>query len=102
MTVYVAEVKGKGIAAFHADDHSCAELRVRDRIFRDDLMALATGCVPLWDGISDILIRQAHADEEAQWRASHSRAIRQGNIAANDDEWVAFLVSLTDPDRRRR
>ena len=43
MTVYVAEIKGRGIAAFHANNGSDAERLVRDRVFRDDLMVLATG-----------------------------------------------------------
>ena len=38
MTVYVAEIKGRGIAAFHANNGSDAERLVRDRVFRDDLM----------------------------------------------------------------
>ena len=49
MTVYVAEIKGRGIAAFHANNGSDAERLVRDRVFRDDLMVLATGGLPLWD-----------------------------------------------------
>jgi hypothetical protein len=43
MTVYVAEIKGRGIAAFHANNGSDAERLVRDRVFRDDFMVLATG-----------------------------------------------------------
>jgi len=43
MTVYVAEIKGRGVAAFHANNGSDAERLVRDRVFRDDLMVLATG-----------------------------------------------------------
>jgi hypothetical protein len=35
MTVYVAEIKGRGIAAFHANNGSDAERLVRDRVFRD-------------------------------------------------------------------
>ena len=42
MTVYVAEIKGRGIAAFHADNGAEAERLVRDRVFRDDLMVLAS------------------------------------------------------------
>ena len=32
-----------------------------------------------------------------EWRASRARAIRRGNIESDDDEWIAFLVVLTDP-----
>jgi hypothetical protein len=42
MTFYVAEIKGRGVAAFHANNGSDAERLVRDRVFRDDLMVLAT------------------------------------------------------------
>jgi hypothetical protein len=85
MTVYVAEIKGRGIAAFHANNGSDAERLVRDRVFRDDLMVLAaTGGLPLWDGVTDIEVRLARPDEEAKWRASRAKAIRQGNIEEND------------------
>ena len=96
MTVYVAEIKGRGIAAFHANNGSDAERLVRDRVFRDDFMVLATGGLPLWDGVTDIEVRLARPDEEAKWRASRAKAIRQGNIEENDVGWIAFLVALTD------
>src|SRR6266511_1143894 len=96
MTVYVAEIKGRGIAAFHADNGSDAERLVRDRVFRDDFMVLATGGLPLWDGVTDIEVRLARPDEEVKWRASRAKAIRQGNIEENDVGWIAFLVALTD------
>src|SRR5215211_833688 len=84
MTVYVAEIKGRGIAAFHADNGSDAERLVRDHVFRDDFMVLATGGLPLWDGVTDIEVRLARPDEEVKWRASRAKAIRQGNIEEND------------------
>jgi hypothetical protein len=101
MTVYVADIGGRGVAAFQADSDSDAEL-ARDRVFRDDLMVLTTGGLPLWDGVSAIEIRQARSGEAAKWRASHARAISQGNIEGADEAWIAFLVALTDPHRRGR
>lgn len=101
MIVYVAEIKGRGIAAFNATETAKAEHFVCDRTFLDDLMVLRTGGLPLWDGVSKIYIRQAFPQEEAKWQASHSKAIRHGNIEADDEEmWLTFLVSLTKPDRR--
>jgi hypothetical protein len=101
MPVYVAAIKSRSIAAFHAHNGSDAENRVRARIFRDDLMTLATGGLPLWDGVTDIDVREALPNEESKWRASRAKAIRQGDIECKDDAWIAFLVPLTDPDRRR-
>ena len=54
MTVYVADIGGRGVAAFQADSDSDAERLARDRVFRDDLMVLTTGGLPLWDGVSAI------------------------------------------------
>jgi hypothetical protein len=99
MTVYVADIGGKGVAAFEADSDSDAERLARDRVFRDDLMVLTTGGLPLWDGVSDIEIRHARPGEAAKWRASRARAISQGDIEGAEEAWIAFLVALTDPHR---
>jgi hypothetical protein len=102
MTIYVAEIKGRSVAAFRADNGSDAERFVRDRVFRDDLMVLATGGLPLWDGVTEIQVRHARPDEEARWLASRAKAIRHGNIEGEEDAWIAFLVALTDPQRWKR
>ena len=59
MTVYVAAIKGRGIAAFYAENGAAAMVRVLDPLFRDDLMVLATDGLPLWDGMADIQVRPA-------------------------------------------
>jgi len=102
MTVYVVEIKGRGIAAFDADNRSAAELRVSDRFFRDDLMVLTTDGLPLWDGVTRLQVRQAFPGEEAKWRASRAKAIRQGSIESEDGAWIAYLVALTDSERGKR
>jgi hypothetical protein len=101
MTIYVAAIKGRGVAAFYAKNGAAAVVRVRDRLFCDDLMVLATDGLPLWDGMADIQVRPASPEEEARWSASRAKAIRHGNIEREDDTWIAFLVALTDLDRRR-
>lgn len=101
MTVYVAEIKGRGVAAFHAITVLDAERFTRDRRFRDDLMVLTTAGLPLWDGTTCIKVRKASPFEEAKWQQSRAKAIRHGDIEREDDAWIAFLVALTDPDRRR-
>jgi hypothetical protein len=64
-------------------------------------MVLQTVGLPLWDGTAEICLRHALPAEDAKWRASRSKAVRDGNIDdRNDEMWLAFLVSLTDPDRR--
>jgi hypothetical protein len=102
MPVYVAAIEGRSVAAFHANNGAHATSRMRDRLFRDDLMALASGGLALWDGVTDIEVREALVAEAARWRASRARAIRQGNIESEDDTWIAFLVPLTDSGRSRQ
>jgi hypothetical protein len=102
MTIYAVAIKGRGVAAFDAEDGAAAAFRVRDRLFRDDLMVLATDGIPLWDGVTDLVVRQALPLEEAKWRASRAKAIRQGSIEEEDEGWIAFLVALTDVRRAKR
>jgi hypothetical protein len=103
MAVYVAEIRGRGIVAFNANKAAEAEDLVRDPAILDDLMVLETGGLPIWDGVTEICVRQALPAEEAKWQASRAKAIRNGNVDDSEDEiWLAFLVPLTDPDRRQR
>jgi len=103
MTVYVVEIKGRPVAVFNFDKAAEAGDFVRDPAFLDDLMVLQTGGLPLWDGAAEICLRHALPAEDAKWRASRSKAVRDGNIDdRNDEMWLAFLVSLTNPDRRSR
>ena len=63
-----------------------------------DLSTLESGGHPLWDGDRDALhVREASADEAAIFRASREQAIREGELDAGDEDWVAFLVPVTDP-----
>jgi len=57
---------------------------------------------PFGTVMTSILVRQARPGEEAKWRASRAKAIRHGDIESEDHAWIAFLVALTDPDRRKR
>jgi hypothetical protein len=102
MTVFVVVIKDKGIVALTAERRLEAEERVCDRIFRDDLMVLESGGLPLWDGVTDIQIRDALPHEEEKWRSSYARAMRNGSIDGGDDTWIAFLVPLADRERQKR
>ena len=64
----------------------------------EDLSTLESGGHPLWDGDRDALhVREAFADEAAIFRASREQAIREGELEAGDEDWVTFLVPVTDP-----
>ena len=96
MTVFVAEINGRAIAAFNAENEIHAEGRAASKSFRADLTVLENEGRPLWDGTDKILVRKAFPAEEAQFNASQARAISEKEID-EDDDWLMFLVAVTDP-----
>ena len=47
MTVYVAEIDGRAVVAFNADNDLEAELEVEDEIFQNDLAVLESSGRPI-------------------------------------------------------
>ena len=50
------------------------EAFIGEEWFRSDLMALERDGKPLWDGKSEIYLREALAEEADQWRVAYARA----------------------------
>src|SRR2546430_17441392 len=75
MTVYVAEINGRAIAAFNAENEIQAEVRGRSKPFRADLTVLENEGHPLWNGRDEIFIRKAFPEEEAQFDAILPRGL---------------------------
>jgi hypothetical protein len=96
MTVHVAEINGRAIAAFNAENEIQADGRASSKPFRGDLTVLENEGRPLWNGADEILVRKALPVEEAQFGASQARAIKDKEIDV-DDDWLMFLVPVTDP-----
>jgi hypothetical protein len=96
MTVYVAEINGRAVAAFNAENEIQAEVRASSKPFRADLMVLENEGHPRWNGRDKIFIRKAFPAEEAQFDASQNRAIKDKEIDGTDD-WLMFLVPVTEP-----
>src|SRR5437763_16098483 len=64
--------------------------------FRADSTVLENEGRPLWNGTDEIFVRKAFPAEEAQFNASQARAISEKEID-EDDDWLMFLVPVTDP-----
>jgi hypothetical protein len=58
MTVYVAEINGRAIAAFNAENEIQAEVRATSKPFRADLTVLKSEGNSLWNGRDEIFIRR--------------------------------------------
>ena len=96
MTVFVAEINGRAIAAFNAENEIQAKVRATSKPFRADLTVLENEGHPLWNGRDEIFIRKAFPEEKAQFDASQAHAIKAREID-EDDDWLMFLVPVTDP-----
>jgi hypothetical protein len=97
MTVYVVEIEGMGVAAFNDESLPEAKNFALNNAFASDLMVLIHDGEPLWDGSSELFVREAFPEEQEKWRASQVRAMRSGEIDTETAMWVIFLVSVTDP-----
>jgi hypothetical protein len=98
MSVFVAEISGKVIAALNASSTIEAEEVLLGEDFEEELLVLEIDGRPIWDGNTDIHIRKALPEEEAKWEASRARAVLANEIVDDEDEqWLALLVPVADP-----
>jgi hypothetical protein len=101
MSMYVATIKGRAIAVFDAENRTQAEEYINGLAFHHDLMVLESDGQPLWDGRSEIGLRDASTEETAIWVRSANRWPRPAD--ENDVEkeeglmHQVFLVPVTDP-----
>lgn len=98
MTIYVAEIQGKAIAAFSSEGDAAADSRVSGVAFRAGLSVLQNEGRALWDGSSNISARRATRDEGQRWEASRATAVREGELASEDTDWVCYLIPVGDFD----
>jgi hypothetical protein len=97
MIVYVVEIEGRSVAAFNDESLPEAKHFALDGAFASDLMTLIHDGKPLWDGSSELFVREAFPEEQHKWRASQVHAMRSGEIDNETSMWVVFLVPVIDP-----
>ena len=76
MTIYVAEIFGRGVVAFDAESDADAQALLAERPLRRDLIVLQNEGRPLWDGVSKIQVRTATSSEAETCRASRAASVR--------------------------
>ena len=94
MPTYVADIDGKGIVAFKADDDAQAERIGRSKTLRSRIADAKYRGKPLWNGTSEINIRIADKLEDG----ASLRAVDQIIPGTARDEYSAFvfLVPIDD------
>ncbi len=98
MTIYVAEISGRGIVAFDAATEDDAKARLSDKGLQRDLHVFQNQGRSLWDGVSEISLREALPKEAEIWQASRATAGQSGEPGGHED-WRIFLVPVVDPSR---
>jgi len=88
MSVYVVEIAGRGVAAFNESTIDGARVFVDE--IRDELMAEVSTGRPLWDGKTDLFVRDAFPEEQARWE-----------VAAAEDEDESTSVLFLVPTEAR-
>jgi hypothetical protein len=94
MTVYAVEINGRGVAAFNESSFAAAREFV-STTFRHDLRAMIHNRRPLWEGSSELFVREAFRNEQKKWKASQVRALARAKISSEQDRWVRFLVDIS-------
>jgi hypothetical protein len=62
-----------------------------------DLQTLHHEGHPLWNGDRDrVHVRDATTDEAEHWHTSHRAAINDGTLDAGYEDWLIYLVSVSD------
>ncbi|RVG32385.1 hypothetical protein [Sinorhizobium meliloti] len=96
MSVYVAEISGRGIAAFDAANDIEAQAQLANRGLLRDLIVLQNEGRALWDGVADIHLRTATPEETEIWQTSRAAAVQSGEDSDDEGRHV-FLVPVVDP-----
>ena len=95
MTVYVAEIYGRGVVAFDAADEVEATARLADQTLLRDLRVCQNEGRSLWDGVSKLVVRKALPQEIDIWRSRET--IVALPMVTDDRLWRVFLVPTVDP-----
>ena len=78
MTVYVAEISGRGVVAFDAATEDDAKALLSDKALRRDLHVFQHQGRCLWDGVTEINLRGALPKEAETWQASRATGRQSG------------------------
>jgi hypothetical protein len=92
MTVYTIEVDGKPVVVLTAEDRQEVEK------VEEDLTALEDEAGnPVWDGTSELSVREAFPEEVDRWQAAFADALLGDDVGEEDrKEFSGFLIKLRD------
>jgi hypothetical protein len=92
MTLYTIEVEGKPVVVLTAEDRQEV-----DRIEEDLTVLEDEAGNPVWDGTSELSVREAFPEEVDRWEAAFADALLVGDASDEErKEFSVFLIKLRD------
>jgi hypothetical protein len=97
MAVYVAEIGGKAVLAFGAEEEFAAKRFVEGEWLGSDLRVYESqdGTLP-WDGKAEITVREAQDAERAEWRKSRDEAPAGEADRSDANGLLVYLMPIHD------
>jgi hypothetical protein len=90
MALFTIEVTGRPVMVFSSRDRE-AVAEVLAAAVSGDLAVRGPDGRPIWDGESQLVLREARPEEASRWEAGFARALRVGDSA------LVFLVAVIGP-----
>jgi hypothetical protein len=96
MDYFTIEIGGQAIASFRSENDEDAMHFFQAEDFREDLTVLQSQGKPVWDGVAELKLRKATADEASE--VEHAYEFDDDPERTIDDEFVVFLVPISDAE----
>lgn len=97
MPLFTLAVQGRPVLVLAQQDLDMAEDLVTSAI-APDLAELEEAGRPVWDGESELTVRNATPDETSRWELAFAQAKDEGEATEGDREGFAvFLIPIEDP-----
>ena len=91
--MFTLEAAGKPIAITDASEDEAREL-FESEVFKEELMELETGGVPVWDGAASLMIRPATRQEIAEFE---NAPLQPGEDVDPESPMIMFLIDIDEP-----
>jgi hypothetical protein len=97
MTIYVAEINGRAVAAINAEGNFIAEDWLGGPAFHSELLRLRDeDGDPIWDGEAEIHVRAARSQEEQIWERKRAEAVTEAQVDDDEATVLVFLIPMFD------
>lgn len=95
MALFTIEVSGRPILVFSEVDRSAAE-EAAALVIGPDLQGFTEAGQPLWDGDTELLVREASPGEVTRWEQGFADAQKSAPGEQDPEDCAVFLVDVDE------